>query len=359
MKINILTQPLLSNYGGILQNYALQEILRRFGHEPLTLNKSKLPPSGRVVWKDIIHILLNYVSKIRGNYNLPFLSPYTMAVKDHELSFPQARFIKKYINKKDAKFPLDKSIISDYPAEAWIVGSDQVWRPWCSPEISNFFFDFTENFPVKRIAYAASFGTDQWEIDEKTTKEIKPLAKRFDYISVREASGVYLLKQYLDVESVHLLDPTLLLKADDYLNLCDKKDFPQAPYIAAYVLDLDVKKKKILKKESEAACLPVESIGEMRKEGYDSIERWLATFAGSEKVITDSFHGTVFSLIFRKPVKVITNDVRGNARLQSLIESIELKNDSEGYYTLDRNAEKLLNDLREKSLAFLKDALGK
>ena len=96
--------------------------------------------------------------------------------------------------------------------DAFVVGSDQVWRPRYNAYIPNLFLDFTEGMSVKRIAYAASFGTDQWEFSAEQTTISSFLAKKFDIVSVREASGIQLCKQNLGVDAIQVLDPSLLLR---------------------------------------------------------------------------------------------------------------------------------------------------
>lgn len=356
MKVNIITQPLFINYGGILQNYALQEVLRSMGHEPLTINVPVREVSRKADWKAYIKTLLNLISKLRGNYSAPFLNPHTFAIKERELSFPQREFVRKYINKKDVKTPFTSETVAECESDLWIVGSDQVWRPWCNLYIENEFFDFLDD-NTPRIAYAASFGTDQWEIPEIQTPKIKELAKKFKAISVREASGVKLCKEFLDVDAMHVLDPTMLLRAEDYLRLTSESDHPQGEYIATYILDNNPEKTKAVKKISSEKGLKVQKVGQMHKDRYDSIESWLATIANAKYVVTDSFHGTVFSILFGRPVKVLGNCLRGNSRLESLLELLQLTPDPEGFLYSEKNNIERLAELREKSLNFLKKSL--
>lgn len=359
MKINIITQPLFSNYGGILQNYALQEVLRRMGHEPLTINVPKREPSRGPVWKEMAKTGINLIKKLQGRYSSPFINPYTWAKKEYELSFPQRIFIKKHINKTDVTAPFAPELADQFPAEAWIVGSDQVWRPWCTPFIRNYFFDFLERSDVRRIAYSASFGTDRWEISESDTPDIKRLLQKFDAVSVREKSGVKLCKENCGVDAIHLLDPTMLLTEEDYLLLTKEIDHPEGKYIATYILDIDRNKTKVISGEATKFKLKVQSIGVMRKKGYDSIESWISTIAHSDRVITDSFHGTVFSIIFNKPVMILGNKTRGNTRIDSLISFLRLKRNTLGYIIITDETKKIINEKREESISFLSRLLDK
>lgn len=357
MKVNILTQPLFCNYGGILQNYALQEMLRRLGHEPLTINIPPKYPEKPVIWKNVIKTCLNLIRKLRGCYDYPFYNPHKFRCKEFELSFPQRKFVADHISKVDEVLPLTKKVCDKYPAEAWIVGSDQIWRPWCSPNIINSFLDFVPD-NVKKLSYAASLGTDEWEINPVETKAIAPLAKKFNKISVRELSGIGLLKENLGVESEIVLDPTLLLNAEDYLNICFDTNKPEEGYIATYLLDIDRNKRKSVKDFSKQKNLNLIEIGKMHKEAFDSVQSWISGIANSEYVITDSFHGTVFSLIFNKPVKILNNSTRGNSRLESLITLLNPILDEEGFYRMADESKEKLEILRAKSIDFLKSSLN-
>lgn len=96
---------------------------------------------------------------------------------------------------------------------------------------------FTQKHNVKRIAYAASFGVDKWEFSLKETIACKECLKMFDGISVREHSGIKLCKEYLDVDAIEVLDPTLLLSKNEYLNLTSNIPVCKEKYLAAYILD--------------------------------------------------------------------------------------------------------------------------
>ncbi len=356
MKINILTQPLFSNYGGILQNYALQTALRRLGHDPLTVNVPTGEACHSARWKEYLKTAINASRKMLGDYESPFLNPYTWAVKERELSFSQREFVARHINKVDEAAPFKADVCVKYPADAWIVGSDQVWRPWCSPHIANCFLDFVPD-DVAKISYAASFGTDMWEISPELTRHIKPLAKRFRAVSVRELSGAGLCEQHLGVRATPVLDPTMLLTADDYLSITGPDDHPGGRYIAAYVLDNNRQKRKAVRDLAKACGLPVEKVGVMHRDRFDSVEYWLSTIAHAEYVITDSFHGTVFSIIFRRTVMVLGNNVRGNTRLKSLIDSLYLKSDSKGFFRIDNKVQERIQELKDGSLNFLMKSL--
>lgn len=328
------------------------------GHEVLTVNVPPREIRAHADWKDYIKTLINLGKRLGGRYYSPFLNPHTFQQKERELSFNQRNFITKHISKVDEKSPFDPSVAKKHNADAWIVGSDQVWRPWCSPDIKNYFFDFLSYSSAKKIAYAVSFGTDIWEIDESTTKEIKILALKFDAVSVREAVGVELCDRYLGVEATHVLDPTMLLTKDDYDLLIDNGNSPMADYAATYLLDPNREKRMVVKEECRKYSLEELPIGRMHKTEFDSIESWLAGIRNAKMVITDSFHGTVFSLIYGVPVRFLSNSLRGNSRFDSLIQSLCLEKDAEGYYRIDKESQSILDSYIESSLNYLIEALS-
>lgn len=357
MRIGIITQPLHANYGGILQNYALQQVLKRMGHEVWTIDYNKFG------WIDWLNQAWRVpVHKILG-HNRKF--PMTPA-EVGRLEFPLRRFACKYISltKPRTKF-FERRIVEKYAFDALVVGSDQVWRPLYNYNVADCFLRFAKAMPVKRVAYAASFGTDEWEFTDEQTKECAALAKQFDSISVREKSGVGLCKEYLGVEAVHVLDSTLLLDASDYTDLC--KDISKRdPFVFAYILDKSDEKLRLIKDFAKREGLPYlikSADGAISQD--DTIELWLSYFRDAAFVITDSFHGTAFAINFNKDFYVFGNADRGNSRFDSLLGLLGLEDRvitsqvaiSNMPICWDR-----VNDLRKKEVAFsrawLKRMLG-
>ena len=135
-----------------------------------------------------------------------------------------SKFIKKWIHRD---FFTSYYNISQEKYDAIVVGSDQIWRKQYVCEsfklpIESSFLDFAKHWDIKRISYAASFGTEEWEYNDEQTKNCRVLIQLFDNVSVREKSGVALCKDYLQHNAKVVLDPTLLLKKNDYLKLLNK-----------------------------------------------------------------------------------------------------------------------------------------
>lgn len=327
MKLGIITQPLLSNYGGILQNYALQQILIQLGHEVYTINRNKRYG----IWYTIKQLL----KRLIGRPAYPLYRE-TLIINQH-----CRRFVDDYIRKIDLYGNQEEwdGIVNKYKFEGYVVGSDQVWRPCYFRNIYNAFLDFCQGEKnIKRMAYAASFGVSDWEFSEEQTEGCRCLVKLFDAISVREDSAVKLCKGHLGVDAIHLLDPTLLLEKEDYIKLIEEKgELESAGELFCYILDNNNDIKKVIQDIGIKLSLKTFEIKAkkddyLHKKGEDindyikpSPTMWLRAFMDAKMVFTDSFHGCVFSIIFNKPFWVIGNKERGNARFDSLLKLFNLE----------------------------------
>lgn len=327
MKIGILTQPIETNYGGILQAYALQEVLRRLGHNVSTINIHIYP-----MQKVNIRYLLDYIKRnikhyVLGNEVSTKFKTY-LSKEDYERTSINIKpFIQQNI-KLTRPFEELKSLnfLDEFEFDAIVVGSDQVWIPTFCPE---YFLSFAESWDIKRVAYAASFGHTEWRMSEEITYKCKRLAQKFSSISVREESGIDLCKKYLGVEAKHVLDPTMLLTADDYLNII-KYNSSRTKTLFSYVLDSTIIKKNVVKQVAE--YLSLEIFSTLDDSGITNkhyivppIDDWICGIKNSQFVVTDSFHGTVFSILFNKPFIVLGNRNRGMARFESLLKLFNIE----------------------------------
>lgn len=365
MKIGILTQPLHSNYGGLLQCFALQTILKRLGHEAYVIRRiygvSMLTPKER-----FFYYLQRLLGKIFGRTKKTFY------------------FVSKYINPKTELVPSTQSLQYCHKKEkfnAYVVGSDQVWRPCYSPCITNYFLDFiSSQEKVKRVAYAASFGVDEWEFSEDESKVCRELAQCFDAISVREDSAVALCEKHLNRnDAVHVLDPTMLLEKDDYMQLITQEQEKTIPgNVFCYILNESTNKTQIIKlivdqingkPFTKMPCCDMNIMHILMYPNryiYPSVTSWLRSYVDAEMVITDSFHGCVFSIIFNKPFWVIGNTSRGMARFYSLLKTFGLESrlisieklPSDFRTPIDwRRVNEKRQNLQKKSMLFLVEAL--
>ena len=324
MRIGILTLPLHTNYGGILQAYALQSVLQRMGHDCLIIDHILYKPCP--LWKRPFVYLKRALKKyLLKEKNISVFQEVYPTINQNT---------RQFINKNISRIAIsDVRELNEKYFDAIIVGSDQIWRPKYYRTIENAYLHFTKGWNIKRIAYAASFGTEEWEYSVEQTELCAALIKEFDAISVREDSGVRLCKKHFNVEAKHVLDPTLLLTKEDYIRLFEKTKTRKSPgSLLCYILDITDKKKELIHQiKAKTGLLPfqtncnVENTALPLKERIQPpVEDWLRGFYDAELIITDSFHACIFSIIFEKPFVVISNKERGLSRINSLLSMFNL-----------------------------------
>lgn len=357
MKVGIVTQPLYANYGGILQNYALQQVLIKMGHEPITLDYMPSLSFGRYILYAGKNLLYSLIPSKRHP-----LKPY-----HHFLQRPKGfeLFVDKYIAHTSKIASYSARQLLKNRIEALVVGSDQVWRYQYNTEIiEDMYLAFAKGVKCRKVAYAASFGVEKWDYPEEITSIVKDFIRDFDAISVRESSAVTLCKDILEVEAKVVLDPTLLLSAEDYAPICQIIRKNEEPYLAAYVLDEDELKHYVIDSLAKEKGLAVKRMT-VSNNGC-SVEEWLSTIRNAEYVITDSFHGSVFSIIFRKQFYTFINKGRGSDRFYTLFGDLGLMDRLLEDSTVKLRCNEIidyklvyerLSLLRDRSTAFLKEAL--
>lgn len=359
MKISILTLRVDNNYGGHLQRYALFRILRDMGHDVTVLYfRSEWNSDG---WAKRVKKTVKYfVNKLIGRPSVLF--PYW---KHEELNWEESRkytypFFEKYVkhtslicNQNDLKRCVEK-----WNFDCYIVGSDQVWRKRYTQRwgIERFFLDFTP-IEKKKIAYAASFGLPDIEYTYEEMTHLGMLYSMFTATSVREESGCQVLAKYgwTSPMAELVLDPTMLLPKEHYEQLVLQAETkPSNGSLFCYILDrnmeIDAKIDK-LAKEKQLKSFYVSIEGDNRV----SVEQWLRSFMDANYVITNSYHGVIFSLIFNKPFYIIENNNRGNARFASLMKMFGISYENN---VLDwKNINAKLIAMRSHSFRFLENAL--
>ena len=313
MKIGILTLPLHTNYGGILQAYALYSTLKEMGHD-VTLIDGKMYQVSTVrektsvaVWQVMYHLGFR-----------PTIHPQLIVQNEMESIIP---FIETHIPQQ---ISLDK--VKSNTFEAIIVGSDQVWRgDYCS--LFPFFLDSAEGWNIRRIAYAISFGKDEWHQNSNVLTKCRHLIKAFDFVSVREKSGINICREQLQCDAEWVIDPTMLKTAEEYKKLLPKASNPSKRYLVSYILDKNTYSQGIVFETAKKRNLDIKEMKlPANGEKAISVEEWLKTLLNAEFVITDSFHCTVFSLLFNRPFVVLENYERGNSRLISLLGVLGVSN---------------------------------
>lgn len=376
MKIAIMTQPLGKNYGGIMQAFALQKVLKDMDHEVVTIDYNAKQANffykkARLPYRLVKKVIGKRKAPINMEKNISFIT-------QNNKNFINSNIIQsEYIDTSNSL----KKHFRKSKYDAVIVGSDQTWRPKYSPNIYDYYLKFLrKNKIIKRIAYSSSFGVDNWEYSKDETVGCGKLAISFDAISVREQSGIELCKEHLGVDSTCTLDPTLLLDKEEYIVLMSehcKKEISEGVY--TYFLDNNKDKISAAQYLADAldtytyncqAKCSLSDLNSSELEDYKmpAVQDWLTSFYNAEFVLTDSFHGMIFSIIFNKPFLVIVNKERGAARFESLLSQIgglkhliydftEIENDISAIKKITPLEINELNILKEYSMKFLKDNL--
>jgi hypothetical protein len=310
MKIGIITFHWGANYGGVLQAFALQEVLKKLGADvevinyvPRTYRDSFL----RCFWTIRPARVFQHLKDYFKNKNIEKFRKNFLSTTRRYLSLQD-------LQKESPKF------------DVYISGSDQVWNPYILNSYGMpYFLPFGDN-SVKRISYAISFACLIYP--SNAMSKIKPYLKAFNAISVRENSGINILKG-AGIEDAKLMpDPTLLLETKDLEKIMTCKAKQTKDYVFFYVLHSnqklmykiykyisDTKKKNVINTEALKFC----TMG---------IDRWLQNLRDSNFVITNSFHGVIFSMLFRKQFVVIPVEGRFedmNDRIYTLLEKFGLK----------------------------------
>lgn len=337
MNIGILTLPFHTNYGGILQAFALKNIIEQQGHLVTFIEiNQEIHISGK---QKVIKFLVRFVKKfLLGKKNVDFeweKHHNEKLQKQRIYSQHTRKFVDKYLRCKTYNSFSD---IQENEYNAIIVGSDQIWRKIYVPKVESSFLDFAKDWDIRRIAYAPSFGTNHWEFNKLETINCKKLLNKFDFVSVREKDGVVLCRKYLNCEAKYVLDPTLLLTKENYIENIDFSKTPKSKgSLLCYIIDMDDKKQELIDKIAEERHLKPFTVNS-RAEDVNAkqlsiedciqppVEQWLQGFKDAEYIITDSFHACAFSIIFGKQFLVYGNEKRGLSRFQSLLAEFGLEN---------------------------------
>ncbi len=376
MRIAVITLPLHTNYGGILQAYALRRVLMDMGHEADVIDRNVkivFPPK----WKMPLIYAKRIALNIASGWNGPEIAREKRLVKEHPaVAAEVSRFTDACVSPRLVD-RYDDIKAGEY--DAFIVGSDQVWRPDYFGRIEDAFLGFTKEWNVKRVAYAASFGTDRLEYSYEQLDRCATLLKSFDGVSVREQSAVGICDEWLDCPgAVHVLDPVMLLHSDDYRDIAaGAAGRPSEGKALKYIMDPAPEKTAIADRIAawfpggmyDASVSPRDFSIPLKDRIVPPLEEWVSCFEDAEFVVTDSFHGCVMSILFHKPFIVLGNVARGLSRITSLLETFGLEDrlvqgldpDDDGEYYLAgidwASVDAVLDQMRMTSLEFLKKSL--
>ena len=327
MKVDVITRHAIGNYGSILQTYATQKVIEKLGYECEIIDYQRNEEKGSMIWKT----LLNNSNK--WNKNIFTKTIYRILQEPNcMLQYKTFSKFQKQLLNKTIEYNTKEELENNLPkADIFCVGSDQVWGAIGNQECDSvYYLDFVPN-NYKCISYSASIGKDK--ITPEIKKCIKKYLPRFSSILVREKSAVDIIKKE-GIDNVDLvLDPTLLLNKDEWNNLCKNVPIKKKKYVLVYQLHDNKDFQKYAKKFAKKVNLPLiricPSAQNLTRGGkpvfLPTPQEFISYFRDAEYVITDSFHGTVFSIIYNKKIVDILPKITGT-RITSILELLGIEN---------------------------------
>lgn len=369
------TSPRHLNYGGLLQAWALQRTLRDQGFECAT-DESRPDVPARTTR---LRAALMTVSRVAPPKFVPMRAvraDVEEALNENLLQFGREELDRVRLFGEDGR--LNEDVLSGF--DGLVSGSDQIWRSDYG-DVLSYLFDFVpDSFSGPRVAYAASFGSDEPPFDSPAySNGARDAARKLTAVSVREDSAVELTRRLWEVDAERVLDPTLLLRPGDYLDGLANEAREARGAIVTYVLDpspekLDLKTRLAAELSSPVYDLlpPVptdfaEFVASRETYVRPPVGTWVGAISEAKCVLTDSFHGCAFAVLFSRPFLVVPNHQRGLARFESLLRLVGLEDRfvSDGDIGTQMQApidwervHAALDIDRDRSLRFLRSALN-
>lgn len=330
MKLGTVTFHRAVNYGAVLQTYALQRIINEKGQECEVIDYQC------EAFRDSYKVIKINFQSLKGCISSILQIPFKY-LKNKKFK----RFIIEKINISNEKYTLNTISNANDRYEKFIVGSDQVWNCNLTNFDKTYFLDFV-NDDKKKNSYAASFGFS--DVPKEKMKDYKELLKNYNLLSVREHTGKEIVNKLTNKESTITLDPVLLLSSKQWEEVMKKPKMTEKYILVYYLNDTSVFRyaDKLSKVTGYNVVCIQNSIKRPIKAKYVNTsgpEEFLGLFMEAEYVITDSFHGTAFSIIFKKQFWTLLNTSKENknSRITSLLKQLNLE-------------ERILSDLKELDL---------
>lgn len=347
IKIGIVTFVKADNYGAELQAYALQKKLNMMGYDAEVLDLEKeqgvMSSSKRNIYISLKN-RIRYYGFWRGCNKfiqavLETLSERQANKNNQEQIKAKHRIFEHFFENKIKHSPeyikLDDLANKNLPYDIYIAGSDQIWNYMQTNRLDVFFLKFANRFHARKISYAASFSVPS--IPKDLENVYKPLIENLDAISVRENNALEIISKLSRKKAVQVLDPTLLLNRSEWVNDVAKPNYlPNLNKVVViytlsgskYIYELA----KGIAKKLDANVVNIKN-GFSRVKGDDGIihimdagpQEFISLLNKAVYVITDSFHGTAFSINFNIPFTTLLNPVSNiNSRALSLLEMCKL-----------------------------------
>lgn len=307
------------NHGSVLQAYALQQfITKEFGNY-FTYNIINLRTERQKKFYDRSYTFLN----IRNDLKKILFSKHKTQISERKKKYEY--FINNILCLTDEYSSMDGLVKADFDSDYYISGSDQIWNYTLLDFDWSFFLEFVER--GKKISYAASFGPETLKLDEVVKKRLKKDLSEYSNISVREAESANKIEQVLgkNIAKVHI-DPTLLLGREEWSQIIGDRII-EGDYIFLYDLKGDRNAYEISRKLSKTYNMPVVVIKENARmyllyrdfvKKYDAGPTDFLNYIKYAKiVVSSSFHGNVFSIIFERPFLAVGG--REDLRISNLL----------------------------------------
>lgn len=324
-KIGIITFHNSYNCGSMLESYAMQRVIEKRNIKAEIVDFSS---NGQ---KELYSVFFKN-SNIKNIIKNILILPHYKRVKNNNNKYEQF----KNKNFKLSKKYTEQDKISEEKYNIVIAGSDQIWNITIKDASDVYFLNWVNK--AKKVAYAPSFGAKNILKFSNTPNKYKDYINSFDAISIRENNGQKWINELCNKKVPVLIDPTLLLSKNDYEQLEDKKNKIDGKYIFFYCPSFDKNICKYVKKISKKYNLPVITWSTksyitkgIKRFGfklpkYENPSMYLTLIKNAELVITTSFHGTIFSTIYRKKFITVKNgEMYGDDdRVRTLLEQLEM-----------------------------------
>ncbi len=366
-KVELITLQNVPNYGSVLQCYATEQTIKKFGYNVETINY--LPK--RMTKMGMLENIKYKSSKLEKNIFLRMIAR-IIIFPSYLIRFSTFKhFRNKYLHMTKKVYKKFEDFKANTPvADIYCTGSDQVWNSEWNNELDKaLFLEFVPK-NSKCISYAASFGKTKLLDSEK--EETKKYLEKYSHISTREQSGVDILRE-LGIEGTNVLDPTLLLNGDEWRNLSSNK-YSKEKYILVYNLNRNPNIDKFAYELSKRTNLKIKYLSYQLHEFYKKgkmicntkVENFISLIDNAQYVVTDSFHATAFSINLNTNF-IIVYPKKFSTRLQSILKILNLENrvfDKDIDIIINNPIDfetinKKLDELRKYSLEWFENSLKK
>lgn len=368
-KVGIINFHCADNFGAVLQALALQQTIEMLGYNAEIIN---FRPEYILNQTKTISNINSLIKAYKFHSILKKIVIGSIKYKSEKQRIKRfTSFRERYLNLTNKEYFISEDLINDCPTfDYYITGSDQVWNPTFKRNIGDsYFLDFVPNGPSK-ISYAASIAE---KVEDNLIDDYKKLIGRFDYISIREKSSLEFINSISEKEVEVTLDPTLLLEKEKWRHVT-KEPGVKEKYLLVYDLEKNDELIYLANKISRKTGFKIISYSKSKEFinpidcfKYKGPDEFLGYFENAELILTNSYHGTIFSIIFLKIFYTVPHKTRGT-RMTDLLEELNLSNrvihEADDLEEINNNIDykrvhKILQMKRKQSIDYLVRALNR